>query len=100
MSLHRSFTSGITGGRHRNVLSRLERLLRLEKERDWKIGEKSVFGLPKVANRKLISKKKKEAKAEEGAETPVEGATASAAAPAAKAEVKKEPEKKEKKDKK
>lgn len=46
--------------RRRNVLSREERILRLEREERWEAGQ-SVFGLPKVSTRgrKARSKKKK-----------------------------------------
>jgi small basic protein (TIGR04137 family) len=84
MSLDRSLKvqSGLT--RSRNVLTRSERLTVLKDEERWD-ESKSVFGLPKVRQRKQSSAGKKEAKAPaaEGAAT---GAAApSAAAPAADA---------------
>lgn len=57
MSLHRSFLAGRQTGRHKNVLSRVDRLTRLQKEGRWN-PEESVYGLPKVGNRKLVAKKK------------------------------------------
>jgi small basic protein (TIGR04137 family) len=69
---------------NRNVLSRAERVLRLKESERWKDGD-SVLGLPKVRVLKLALKKKKKAKAEEGAEgaaAPAAGGTA-AAKPAA-----------------
>ena len=48
--------------RHRNVLGRAERIKRLKEEERWQEGD-SLFGLPKVANRK-VSVGKKEAKGE------------------------------------
>ena len=70
--------------RHRNVLNRAERLEVLKDQEKWD-EQKSVFGLPKVAHRKVAVvkavKEEVEAVAVEGA-APVAGA-APAAAPAA-----------------
>ena len=44
--------------RHRNVLSRAERLEILKEEERWQEGD-SVLGLPKVGHRKLAAGKKK-----------------------------------------
>ncbi len=53
--------------RHRNVLRRDERIEALQEIEQWD-EQMSVFGLPKVANRKVVVKKiKTEAKAEEAA---------------------------------
>lgn len=88
MSLDRSLKSKASLARHRNVLSRGERIDRLKTEEKWTEG-RNVFGLPKVANRKTsVGKKAKAEKAEgEAAAAPAAGATAPAAgaAPAAKA---------------
>ena len=85
MSLDRSLKSASSLVRHRNVLTRTERLEKLKEEEKW-TDAKSVFGLPKVAHRKMeiIKGAKDEA---EGAETAVAGATpgAAGAAPAAAA---------------
>jgi len=83
MSLDRSLKSANALIRHRNVLTRDERLLKLKEMEKWD-EKKSVFGLPKVANRKLIvgGKGAKEEVAE-GAAGAVAGATATGAAPAA-----------------
>src|SRR5215218_9700173 len=83
MSLDRSLKSANALIRHRNVLTRDERLLRLKEAEKWD-EKKSVFGLPKVANRKLIvgGKGAKEEVAE-GAAGAVAGAAATGAAPAA-----------------
>jgi small basic protein (TIGR04137 family) len=43
--------------RHRNVLSRAERLEQLKEEEQWKEGD-SLYGLPKVAHRKTHAGKK------------------------------------------
>lgn len=73
MSLDRSLKIGGRLSRHRNVLSRAERLARLKDAESWQEG-KSVFGLPKVANRSVKvgkkAKKKEEAAAEGGTEAP------------------------------
>lgn len=61
--------------RSRSVLTRAERLLKLQESERWKTGD-SPLGLPKVRVAKLAMKKKKVKKAEEGAE----GAAATPAA--------------------
>ena len=79
MSLDKSLRSRGELVRHRNVLSRTERLQMLKDAGRWD-DEKPVFGLPKVAHRKIVTKKIKAAvAAAEGAE----GAAAPGAAPAA-----------------
>ena len=77
MSLDRSLKAANSLIRHRNVLTRGERLLRLGEQEKWN-ETKGVFGLPKVANRKAAIAK---AEKEEGAEgaTPAAGAAAPAA---------------------
>ncbi len=90
MSIDRSLKLKGALVRHRNVLTRAERLKRLKDEEKWEEG-KSVFGLLKVANRKVAVSKKKEAKGSaaegaapaEGAAAPAAGAAGKAAAPAA-----------------
>jgi small basic protein (TIGR04137 family) len=62
MSIDRSLKLKGALVRHRNVLTRAERLTRLKEEEKWEDGN-SVFGLAKVANRKVSVSKKKEAKA-------------------------------------
>ena len=76
MSLDRSLKTGAGLSRHRNVLTRAERLQKLKDAEVWE-EKKSVFGLPKVANRnvKVGKKAKKKEEAAEGGEA--------AAAPAA-----------------
>ena len=51
MSLDASLKAANSLIRHRNVLTRAERLTRLGEEEKW-TPAKSVYGLPKVANRK------------------------------------------------
>src|SRR6478752_4956081 len=70
--------------RNRSVLTRVERIARLQEADRWKEGD-SPLGLPKVRVRKLTMKKKKKKKEEEGT---AEGAAAGAAAPAAAAAAK------------
>jgi len=71
--------------RHRNVLTRAERIEKLKDEERWE-EDASVLGLPKVAHRKTHAGKKaaKEKEAAEGEVVAAEGAAAPAgAAPAA-----------------
>ena len=87
MSIDRSLKLKGALVRHRNVLTRAERLTRLKEEEKWEDGN-SVFGLAKVANRKVSVSKKKEAKAAvEGEVAGVPGAEGAApgAAPGGKA---------------
>ena len=66
MSLHRSLkTKSGALKEHRNVLTRAERIARLMEREAFKPGQDSPIALPKVANRQLITKKKK-AKEPEG----------------------------------
>ncbi len=76
MSLHKSLVSKAALKRHRNVLSRAERVKRLVDEETWQEG-RSVFSLPKVKIRRVKAggKQKKVEKAAAGAE----GAAAEAA---------------------
>jgi len=86
MSLDRSLKSKASLTRHRNVLNRAERLKRLADEERWK-DDRSIFGLPKVANRKMnVGKKPKAEKAEgEAAAAGAPGAAPAAAATTAAA---------------
>jgi len=60
MSLHRSLktTSGALN-QHRSVLTRTERIAKLQEADRFNPGEDSPIGIPKVVNRKLVTKKKK-----------------------------------------
>jgi len=79
MSVDRSLKLKGSLVRHRNVLTRGERVERLKEEERWQEGDK-IFGLPKVANRKVsVGKKKAEAKAEGPAGVLEQGAAAAAA---------------------
>ena len=87
MSIHASLRTRGKLVRQRNVWSRLERILFLEKEGKWKEGD-SIFGLPKVRTRlKSAAKKKAKKVAAEGAP----GAEGAVAAPVAAAPAKPSP---------
>ena len=79
MSIHKSLKS--TGGlaRSRNVLTRYERILELERVGKFKGGDDSPFGLPKVRVQKTKhrAKKKKEEEATTEGETTEEPTTTS-----------------------
>lgn len=85
MSLDPSLKSASSLVRHRNVLSRGERLLRLADAGKWD-DSKAVLGIPKVGNRKAALAKSKgpAAEGDAAAAAPAAGGKA-AAAPAAKA---------------
>ena len=72
MSIDKSLKSQNSLVRHRNVLTRGERLIKLEEDERWEEGD-SVMGLAKVLHRKATLAKKEKAKTEEGAEAGVEG---------------------------
>ncbi len=77
MSIDRSLKTKGALSRHRNVLSRAERIQQLENEDRWEEGG-PVTGLPKVAHRKGHSGKKSAA-AQVKAEGEVEGEQTEAA---------------------
>ena len=86
MTIDKSLKVKGSGAQNRNVLTRAERIEKLIAAEKFKEGDK-VLGLPKVRVVKLSLKKKKKAKAEEGADA-AKGAAAPAAggkAPAAAA---------------
>lgn len=92
MSLDSSLKSGAGLNRHRNVLTRSERLVRLLDQGRLTDASAHVLGLPKVANRKISVGKKASKKAEGEEVAGVAGATpgaVAAAAPAAAAGAKK-----------
>ncbi len=68
MSIHSSFRTGGSAAKHRNVLTRLERLEKLEAAERWNSAEDGLFGMPKVRSIKVAMKKKKK-KGEEEEET-------------------------------
>jgi len=57
MSIDRSLKVRGALARHRNVLTRAERIEKLQEDERWTEGE-SLVGLPKVANRKVAAGKK------------------------------------------
>ena len=87
MSLDRSLKSANALVRHRNVLTRAERLTKLKEQEKWTEEKNGVFGLPKVANRKLeVAKPVKEAaEGDAAAATTTAGAAPAAAGKAAPA---------------
>jgi len=92
MSIDRSLKIKGALRRHRNVLKRAERIEKLEQEERWDEEEDSVLGLPKVAHRKVRTRKpgKEEAEAVEAA---AEGEEAAAPGEQAAAEPAPESEK-------
>jgi len=59
VSIHNSLkTKGDSAG-HRNVLTRQERLDRLEEDGRWNEEKDSLLGIPKVRSIKVVMKKKK-----------------------------------------
>jgi small basic protein (TIGR04137 family) len=82
MSLDRSLKGANSLVRHRNVLTRNERLDKLKEEEKWD-EKKSVFGLPKVAHRKQEVVKAVKEEAVPGAEGAVAAPGAAGTAPAA-----------------
>jgi small basic protein (TIGR04137 family) len=73
--MDKTLRTRLGSSRSRNVLTRGERIARLQEEDRFSVG-RSPFGLPKVRVQKALAGKKKKKTAEEGA--------AAAAAPAAK----------------
>ncbi len=73
MSIHPSLAAGKRTRRHRNVLSREERIAKLEEDGRWDESN-SVFGLAKVRSIKPSAGKKKTKKEEEAVETPAASA--------------------------
>jgi small basic protein (TIGR04137 family) len=67
MSVDRSLRIKGALSRHRNVLTRAERIERLKDEERWSDGD-SVFALPKVANRKGHAGRKAKSAASKEAE--------------------------------
>ncbi len=99
MSIDRSLRSKSTLERHRNVLSRAERISVLRETGLWS-EDRSATGLPKVAHRKVsVGKKSKAEKKTEAEGAPVAAAGAVAAPAAAAAPRKEKPAKGGKKDK-
>ena len=70
MSIDRSLKISGALKRHRNVLTRAERIEKLKEEERWS-EEDSLLGLPKVAHRKSHAGRKEKAAAEKEAATEV-----------------------------
>lgn len=85
MSMDRSLRSASALSRHRNVLTRAERIEKMAGEGKWSDG-KAVLHLPKLGNRKMEMAKaeKKADAAADGAAAPAAKGAKGAAAPAAK----------------
>jgi len=68
MSMDRSLKSGAGMAGHRNVLTRPERIAFLAGKKKFSMEQGDPLGLPKVANRKIVTggKKKKADDEEEG----------------------------------
>ena len=81
MSVHKSLRTGGSLVKHRNVLTRSERIKVLEEAGEWREAQSSVLGLRKVKSIKLAGKKK--AAKKEAAEGAAPAGDAKAAAPAA-----------------
>jgi small basic protein (TIGR04137 family) len=74
MSVDRSLRLKSSLERHRNVLSRAERVTQLQEMEKWTEG-RAPLHLPKVPHRKMKAKKKAAAKVEAGAEAAATPAT-------------------------
>lgn len=83
MSMDNSLRRKASLSRHRNVLSRAERIVELKKAERWE-EERSPLGLPKVGHRKVKAAKKVKKTEAADAAAPGAAATPAAAAPAAK----------------
>lgn len=81
MSIHSSLKSSKSGGGQRNVWTRIERIVALQKAGKWQDGAE-VEGLPKV---RTSFKAKAKKKADTGDAKPAAGGAAPAATPAAAA---------------
>ena len=74
MSIDRTLKSREALTRHRNVLTRAERIKILADEGQWEEEKGEIFGLPKVAHRKSgVAKKAKKEKETSDAATEVSG---------------------------
>jgi len=87
MSIDKSLRRKNSLQRARNVLTRGERIKRMQNEERWP-DERSPFGLPKIKVIRIVVKKAKKAKEEEKPAEGAEGAAPAAAAPAPEKEKK------------
>ena len=74
MTIDKSLKIKAGGVKQRNVLTRAERLAKLQAADRWKEGD-SVLGIPKVRVEKIAMKKKKKAKKADEEEATEEEAT-------------------------
>ena len=86
MSIDRSLKIRGALTRHRNVLTRAERVEKLKEEERWTEEDESVLGLPKVAHRKSHAGRKDKADLEKEAQVEVEGEAATTTESAAAAD--------------
>ena len=91
MSIDRTLKIKGALSRHRNVLTRTERIEKLKDEERWS-DEQSVFGLPKVAHRKSHAGRKIKEAPEKAAEGEIAAATGTEAATGATPAAAKAPE--------
>ena len=83
MSIDKSLKRRRGGSANRSVLTRAERIKKLQDLEKWTDG-RSPFGLPKVRVVKIVLKKAKKEKAAEGEAAPAAGEAAKPAAEAGK----------------
>jgi small basic protein (TIGR04137 family) len=74
MSMHKSLRLKNTLQRQRSVLSRWERILKLQDQGRWQDGDR-ILGLPKVRTKFKVRSRKVAPKEEEGAAAPAADAT-------------------------
>ena len=91
MSIDRTLKIKGALSRHRNVLTRTERIEKLKDEERWS-DEQSVFGLPKVAHRKSHAGRKIKEAPEKAAEGEIAAVTGTEAATGATPAAVKAPE--------
>jgi len=80
MSIDRSLKTAGNLVKHRNVLTRAERIEKLLDDERFSMNDGNPIGLPKVANRKVVTGGKTSKKEEGAAEAEAEGAGATDAA--------------------
>ena len=86
MSMDKSLKSQGELVRHRNVLTRAERVQTLKEEEEWQ-EDQDVFGLPKVAHRKVVTRKHKAEVVKPAAEAAAEAEAAGDETPATESKV-------------
>ena len=66
MSIHSSLNIGGGLTRHRNVLTRAERVAKLQENGKFDMGQGDPLGLPKVGSRKVVAGGKAKKKTDDG----------------------------------